>query len=613
MTKKSSVKTASKKRPRKGSSKKKTATSKGKPRRTSLTFRAAFETTPDFAQFGPNALSMFALSLYLRIEDLEEFAASADVEGPDDKKLDICYLNVSDGIALMAQSYFSPSWKRVSAPSNKASDLNTAMAWMLSADQKKVPAHLRSKAIELRKSLLNGEINRIELLYIHNCPESENVENELKVVADATRDKVFALRNNDTSSPITIAHREFGLRRIEDLYKSRDSDILVDNLIKIPMAGYIRERSEGWEAILGTVPGSWIQGLYKTHGERLFSANYRDYLGSTAHKGNINRAITETVDNEPSNFWVYNNGITALTHEIKLRPRKKIRGISIINGAQTTGSLSEAVGGSSTPARVMIRIVQCSSKDLINSIIRYNNTQNDIKPADRRSKDMIQKRLGEEFDNRGITYVYRRSGGLFARNAITCVSIGAPLCAFHGDPQTAFRLASDIFNNDEVYQRVFPPLIAMEHIFLVRTLSVAIDKVRIEIKSKVSDESATDVDLELYEVLKFVASKHFLLYLIGELADQIMDRRVADKYNWRCRKEVIAADNVSLINAWIEVLKVLLPHISMLIQQEGEGASYEVPRSFEKSKKVAMGTKALVASLPVLANQFEALRARTAV
>lgn len=583
-----------------------------KARKVSTTFRTAFENNPEFAQFGPNALSVFALSLYLRIEDLEEFASGADVEGPDDKKLDICYLNVSDGIALMAQSYFTPGWNRKAAPANKASDLNTAMAWMLSADEKKIPTHIRSKAIDLRRSLISGEIKRVELLYIHNCPETENVERELKVVAEATRDKVIALRN-DPINPITIAHRELGLRGIEDLYKSRDSDILVDNLITIPMKNYVKEKGDDWQAILGTVPATWIQDLYKAHGDRLFSANYRDYLGSTAHKGNINRTITVTADAEPDNFWVYNNGITALTHEIRIGRVKKVRGISIINGAQTTGALSDADNGATKSARVMMRLVECSSQRLVGNIIRYNNTQNDIKPADRRSNDIIQKRLKEEFENYGLTYVYRRSGAKGPRNAITCVSMGAPLCAFHGDPQTSFRTANDIFNLDNTYQHVFPASITAEHVFLVRALSIAIDKVRTEIKGKVSGDTATDVDLKLYDVLKFAASKHFLLYLIGELADQIMKRRVTDKYNWKCIREVIAVDNVSLTNAWIEVLNALLPNVSMLIEREGADASYEVPRTFDKSKKIAAETKALVASLPMLSSQFEELRKRTSI
>lgn len=584
-----------------------------KAQKPAVTFKAAFDISPEFQNLGTNALSYFALSHYLRIEDLQAFVADSDVEGADDKKADICHIDVSDGLALIAQSYLSPNWNRVSAPSNKASDLNTAMAWLLSTEEKSVPIGLRSKATDLRKSLINGEIKRLELLYIHNCPESVNVEKELRVVADATRDLVSVLRGG-TLNGITVAHQELGLRNIEDLYKSRDSDILVDGWVTLPIKTYIEEQGAGWKSILATVPGDWLQGLHTAHGNRLFSANYRDYLGSTNHKGNINSTITLTAESESANFWVYNNGITALTHEIDLGRAKKIRGISIINGAQTTGSLSEAGEAATKTTRVMMRIVECSSKQIIDNIIQYNNTQNQIRPADTRSNDLIQRRLREEFlAEYKITYAHRRSSAKIPRNAITCASIGAPLCAFHGDPQTAYRSANDIFNDEGLYQRVFPLGLTPEHVFLVRSLSVAIDKVKAELKAKITEGNETDLDLEQYNVLKYSASKHFLLYLIGESADQIMSKRVANKHNWRCKKDVISADNTTLTDAWVKTVQAILPQVWAVISQEGNDASYEVPRSFDLTKKVTVKTKAAIASLKALSIEFEDLRKCTSI
>ena len=163
------------------------------------------------------------------------------------------------------------------------------------------------------------------------------------------------------------------------------------------------------------------------------------------------------------------------------------------------------------------------------------------------------------------------------------------------------------------YNRVFPKGIRVEHVFLVRALSSAIDSVKAELKLRISDGAATDTDLEQYEVLKFSAPKHFLFYLIGELADQIMKRHVADKYNWLCTKGVITPDNVSLTNAWKETLGAILPQVSMLIKKKGADAFYDVPRDKKMSKDIATETKALIASLPVLSSQFQSLRDRTSI
>lgn len=579
----------------------------------SWNFKDAFDAETEFRQYQQNALTIFALSLYLRLDDIDEFAANAITEGPNDKKIDICHLDLSENRAVIAQSYLSQTWGKTAAPANKATELNTAIVWLLSANESRIPPHLKTKAIDLRRALINGDIKRVEICYVHNCHESINVENELRVTADATRDMIKTLVSDNETSVI-VAYKEFGLEAIEDLYKSRDSEILIDGWIDIPVTNHVEEQGDGWRAILTTVSGEWIQALHRQHSERLFSANYRDYLGSTRKKGNINYEITQTAESESDNFWVYNNGITALTHEIELAPQPRIRGISIINGAQTSGSLSEASETSTKTAKVLIRFVECSSRELIDKIIRYNNTQNEIRPADRRSNDSIQKRLREDFSKYGISYIHRRSTSRTPRNAITAAAIAPALCAFHGEPQIAYRNAKEIFNSDEIYERVFTKKISAEHVFLVRVLSSALDKVKTELKAKVSAENATQLEERQYEILKYSASKHFLFYIVGALTEEIMNRKVSDRFEWKCKPGVMSPENVSMQNAWIDALRALLPHIATIVEQQGKDAFYDVPRSADQSKNVARQLKALIASLEsVLGMQFDEVRQRTSI
>jgi hypothetical protein len=87
-------------------------------------FRSAFEAEVDLNQYQRNALSIFALSLYLRLEDPHEFAINAITEGPNDKKVDICYIDENENRIIIAQSYISHAWNKRAASANKASDLN---------------------------------------------------------------------------------------------------------------------------------------------------------------------------------------------------------------------------------------------------------------------------------------------------------------------------------------------------------------------------------------------------------------------------------------------------------------------------------------------------------
>jgi hypothetical protein len=54
--------------------------------------------------------------------------------------------------------------------------------------------------------------------------------------------------------------------------------------------------------------------------------------------------------------------------------------------------------------RVLCRFVECDSPEIVEQIVRYNNTQNIIRPSDLRSSDTIQKRLADEFRKYDITY-----------------------------------------------------------------------------------------------------------------------------------------------------------------------------------------------------------------
>lgn len=580
---------------------------------TMPTFKSAFDSDADLQKYDSIALALFALNLYLRLDDIDEFASNSVTEGPGDKKIDIFQLDLNERRAVVCQCYVSNQWARPAAPANKASDLNTAMAWLLSASEDRIPKNLLSRAIDLRRAITNAEIDRIELLYIHNCHESANVGNELKVAADATRDTVRTITGS-RDSPIIVTHKEMGIELIEDLYRARDSDILVDGWIPIPATTFIEEQGGGWKALLTSVPGDWIQQMHKQHGDRLFSANYRDYLGSTRRKGNINYEITQTAEAEPSNFWVYNNGVTALTYELQTSPHLQIRGISVINGAQTSGALSEASSTATAASRVLIRFVECSSRELIDKVIQYNNTQNEIKPSDRRSNDQIQRRLRDDFARSGVAYIHRRSGTRTVRNAITASAIAPALAAFHGQPQIAFRNAREIFIDDNIYDQVFPRAISAEHVFLVRELSMAIDSVKAKLKSRIDSATATSLEEDQFQVLKFSASKHFIFFIAGSLAEEIMHRRVSDLFGWRCSPGVLSPVNHSLKDAWEMALETLLPQIATFVKQYGKDAFYEVPRSAEFSRDISTRMRALLASLSsVLNSQFEPIRQRTTV
>lgn len=582
-------------------------------KKTPLTFPDYLKQTTEFKKYGKNDLAVFALSMYLGIDDIDEFVSNSWTEDDEDKKIDVFYINPSESRAAIVQIYISDTFGRVAALANKASDLNTACSWVFSASEKHIPQKIRSKAIELRNAIIQNEIERIDFLYVHNCMESGNVESELRTVTDGARDKIIALSGKNPLE-IHLNYKEIGVKTIEDLYKSKDKEILVEDTLVLPKKNYIEEKGEGWKAIHLTVNGNWIRKLYLKNGDNLFSANYRDYLGSFKRKGNINFEMTKTAETEPQSFWVYNNGVTALTSKISLKKHITINGLSIINGAQTTGSIGETSEKNAKLLKVPFRVVECKDKATISKIIKYNNTQNEIKAFDKRSNDPIQKRLSKYFhDKYSINYIHRRTQTRVPKKAITAFSIAPALCSFHGDPSTAHRQAKEIFLQDDIYNRVFNDLIAAEHIFLIRALSVSIDQYKEYLSQRVRDNKATDLDSEQLDLLKYSASKTFIFYIVGRLAEIILNKKVTSLYNWKAKADLIAQDNISLTNAWTEILQTILPQLVFVIKKSKlSNPFYEVPRSLEESKRVGDELKALLASqMAILGKQFINIRKRS--
>lgn len=149
-----------------------------------------------------------------------------------------------------------------------------------------------------------------------------------------------------------------------------------------------------------------------------------------------------------------------------------IQGLSIVNGAQTTGAIGSLKKLPDEKAMVQARFiaVDSSSEYLIENIIRYNNSQNKVEAADFRSTDKTQKRLKEEFNLiPDAEYEGGRPGSssdVIRRrpNLLGSYTVGQALAAFHGDPITAYNKKAGIWINNKTYDKLFNDSTKAAHI-----------------------------------------------------------------------------------------------------------------------------------------------------
>lgn len=162
-----------------------------------------------------------------------------------------------------------------------------------------------------------------------------------------------------------------------------------------------------------------LVALHAKEGKALYEKNVRYYLGG---RSDVNKGIQQTLKDDPGSFFYLNNGITALCSSIDVKDRKanrrklKVRGMSIINGAQTVASAAELMGQGTPPdisqAHVMLTLIQANADGAFGpKVTKARNSQNTVLLSDFAAQDPVQARLAQELAGLSINYHVRSDVG----------------------------------------------------------------------------------------------------------------------------------------------------------------------------------------------------------
>lgn len=536
----------------------------------------ALASRDDLEQYGDNAIGLFALELRFCVDDIHSVAAESVTDGHDDKKCDLIYLDREDGVAVIAQCYLSRK-ERSSAPANKASDLNTAVAWLLQPSIEELPQRIRAAAKEIREAIKAGDIKRFEVWYIHNLPESNNVRDELAIVEHTAN---TVIKNLGSPSKVVISSLEIGNGRLEEWYRETLSPILVNEEIKFEISSGFQISEGGWRAYVAPVQAHQLHKLYKAHKTSLFSANVRDYLGSRRSDANINNGIKKTAQDEPENFWAFNNGITVLTHSFEERKEKEknylvVKGVSIVNGAQTTGALGSLPKAPDKKVLVPARFVATSDNELVYNIIQYNNSQNKVTASDFRSTDRIQKRLREEIERiPSAKYEGGRRGGHKDsiernKNLLPSYTVGQALASYNLEPIVAYNQKSEIWVNDKLYSRYFNDESNGANLVFVYGLLRAVEEKKRDLVSRSKmTVGLTSQEEELLEYFRHRGSTYLLVSAVSSCLEAFVGKKVANTSRISFGPKVSPKQ---AMQAWKEVVDIISPFTQQLLEALNDG------------------------------------------
>ena len=198
-----------------------------------------------------------------------------------------------------------------------------------------------------------------------------------------------------------------------------------------------------------------------------------DNVRGFVNKSKYNQNIIKTLKEEPTKFFIYNNGLTLVVDDVKTENKNlgnaiilSLKNLQVVNGGQTLRSIyrfheENKKNKNLSVAQVLVRILNISKEEKLNNkdnkIAEYTNSQNAISVIDLKSLRDEQIKIEQYLSGHKILYV-RKSGDTGNDNVeyekrISMERFGQILFSLKGFPEKASNQKKTIF--DEEYENLF--------------------------------------------------------------------------------------------------------------------------------------------------------------
>ena len=386
-------------------------------------------------------------------------AAQSVVDDFDDNGLDAIHYETASKTLYLIQTKFEAN-KHFDEPD--AIRFRNGTEYLLGQQYKRFNVNVQSRKDELDDAFDEAEKIKLVVAYV-GSGFSVHARNALTAL---TEDE-----EHHEAARLQAAIEEYGPDKVQaDLLAEQSVGVVNDSL-----------RLTKWQHLgghrdthIGVALVSDLVALHKKHKKALYERNIRYFLGS--RESDVNRSIQDTLRTAPDEFFYLNNGITALADQVeapqgtKANKRLRLRGLSVINGAQTISSAAEFVAQNPlcdiSNAKVLVTIIKADSEGKFGrSVTRARNHQNPVSTGSFASLDPRQEELRRELAYLGYSYHYRPEAtprnAEVAANIITIEQAMKALALFEVDSRYPYWLKNEVsrFQNAETseYQSLFTP------------------------------------------------------------------------------------------------------------------------------------------------------------
>ena len=380
------------------------------------------------------AFSAFALRSLCDIS--AQKAAEAVVDDYDDKGLDAIYYHGATETLYLIQGKLKNS---ATFGQDEALAFCQGVRKIIKEDFEGFNANVQNRHIEIEDAVAN--CNQIKLVIVHvGSGVSQHANDAMaELLADEADEERIERPWTDFDSVKVMAalHASQAPKKIDEML-----GLLKCQKVDAPKLTYF-----------GLIEIGSLVALHESYGATLYERNIRAFLGKRTP---VNAAIRETLASHPEMFVYLNNGVTMLADTIEPknktgeRRRLKLRGLSVINGAQTIASSAqfqrENPQSSIVDARVLLTIIKADSNgDFGKAVTRARNHQNPVESWNFAALDDEQERLRCELAHLNLHYIYKAAAfeGLQDASRIHIEEAAQALALLHPDPRFAVWLKKE--------------------------------------------------------------------------------------------------------------------------------------------------------------------------
>lgn len=413
-----------------------------------------------------------------RISDIitdTEYNAYLTNERYNDQGIDALYINDDTKEIMLFNFKFRETFKPGQMQSSNDAFVSTKLVnCILNGSSEGLEGKLKHLVEEAIERLNSNDVWKTSLYMMSNEPVPINVdETSIQQLKDFYDMEVISVCLPQIKSMMSIRPRPVTAELIIDndalmSYSENSISTSKSYIVRLNAVDIIRITCKNPE-LRNNYNCERIEILAK---ERIDYGVLFDNVRGFVQKSKYNEAIAKSLKEDPSKFFMYNNGMTIVAKDIKAEPvngNKKIRisinDFQVLNGGQTLrtlhnfNALDEAnITDYLSKSEVLVRIFNASNSDAVNKIAEYTNSQNSISNVDLKSLSTLQIQLEQLLDEHDI--IYSRKNGDTGMNdqkeyryKISMEQFGQILFAIQGNPEKSSNQKQHIFG--KYYDDIF--------------------------------------------------------------------------------------------------------------------------------------------------------------